>query len=264
LGLRLAILILLLGLLWSTGPYFYKGHKGCSDCHVPHYETEASCVDCHRGDHRTDRPQIAHYRLIRGEYACFTLVDSLAVKDGCRLISTSGCRRCHRTGRKGNGFATDLDTSFEQTLPEALADAIVNPAIFMPVFYFQEAAVTHLVNAILKSSAMYSPASIEDGRIIYFEKDKEDIHNIFTNQCGPCHRILTEQFGGLGRGIVGPNLSGIFSPYYFKNFKAGKSWNPDRLEQWLKNPRDIRSNARMQPIKLKEDELKRLIHIMNS
>lgn len=263
-GLRVSILTLLLGLLWSTGPYFYKGHRGCSECHIPHYETEATCVDCHRGNPGTDRTQIAHYQLIQGKYACFTLPDSPVVKDGYQLINTSGCRRCHRIGRKGNVLASDLDTSFEKTLPEALADAIINPATFMPNFYFQETTVTRLVNAILDSGAVYASTSNEDSRVIHFEEDIKDNDNIFNKHCGSCHRLLTQQFGGLGQGDIGPNLSGIFSRFYFKNFKDGKSWNADRLKQWLKNPRDIRVNTQMPPIKLTEDDLRHLIHMMNS
>lgn len=262
-GLRVTALTILLGLLWSTGPYFYTGQKGCSHCHVPHYETEASCVDCHRGIPGTDRAQIAHYQLVQGKYACFTFPDSPVVKDGQGLIDTSGCRRCHRTGRKGNGLASDLDTSFEKTLPEALADAIKNPAAFMPNFYFLEADIIRLVNAVLESSAVYASTSGEDIRIIHFEEDIKDSDNIFNKHCGSCHRLLTQKFGGLGQGDIGPNLSGIFSRFYFKNYKNGMPWNSNRLKQWLKNPRDIRPTSQMPPVILTEDELSHLIHIMN-
>ena len=252
---------ILLGLLWSTGPYFYMGHKGCSDCHIPHYEAEASCVDCHRGDPRTDRTRIAHYQLIQGKYACFSFPDSPVVKDGHRLINTSGCRRCHRTGRKGNALASVLDATLDKTLPETLADAIKNPAIFMPNFYFNESDILKLVNAVLASSAVYVSDSSETARIIHFEKNKEDNDNTFNKHCGSCHRVLTQQLGGIGQGDIGPNLSGIFSRFYFKNFKDGKTWNSKSLRQWLKNPRDIRINTQMPPVKLTEDELMHLIHI---
>lgn len=134
----------------------------------------------------------------------------------------------------------------------------------MPNFYFQETDITCLVNAILDSSAVYASTSSEDSRVIHFEEDIKDNDNIFNNRCGSCHRILTLTFGGLGRGDIGPNLSGIFSRFYFKNFKDGKFWNSKGLRQWLKNPRDVRVNAQMLPIKLTEDELVHLIHIMNS
>ena len=149
-------------------------------------------------------------------------------------------------------------------MPEALALAIKNPAIFMPDFCFQEADVIRLVNAILDSSAVYASTFNDDSRIIHFEEDIKDSDNIFNNSCGSCHRVLTIQFGGLGRGDIGPNLSGIFSRFYFKNFKDSKSWNSKRLKQWLKNPRDIRINTQMPPVKLTENELRHLIHIMIS
>lgn len=260
LGLRVSILAIFLGLLWSTGPYFYKGHKGCSDCHIPHYESEASCVDCHRGNPGTGRTQIAHYQLIKGKYACFTILESPVVKAGQRLIDTSGCRRCHPTGGKGNRLSSDLDTFFEKTLPESFADAIINPATFMPNFYFQETDVTRLVNAILDSSAVYASTSSETGRIIHFEEDITDRDNTFNKNCGSCHRVLTQQLGGLGQSDIGPNLTGIFTEFYYKNFRDGNSWNSNRLKQWLKNPRDIRTNAQMLPITLTEDEFRHLIH----
>lgn len=260
-GLRIFILTILLGLLWSTGPYFYKGHKGCVECHAPHFETDGTCIDCHRGDSRSNRIHIAHYRLIIGKYACFTLPENSVVREGRRLIGTSGCRRCHKTGHQGNRMASNFDASLDKTLPEALAFAINNPAIFMPNFYFQEADVTRLVNAILDSSAVYASTSNEDSRIIHFEENRVDSENMFDKYCGSCHRMLTQQLGGLGQGDIGPNLSGIFSEFYYKNFRDGKSWNSNRLKQWLKNPRDVRTNAQMLPITFTEDELRHLINI---
>ena len=152
----------------------------------------------------------------------------------------------------------------DTTLPEDLAHAIKYPAVFMPNFYFNEPDITKLVNAILGSSALWGPNSGEVPKIVYFEKSEIDNDNTFNKHCGSCHRVLTQQSGGLGQGDIGPNLSGILSRFYFKNFKDGKSWNADRLKQWLNNPRDIRTNAQMLPIKLTEDELNKLMHILHS
>ena len=262
-GLRICAVAILIGLIWWSGPYFYKGHKGCVQCHTPHFETDGTCVDCHRGNPRTRRLNIAHYRLIQGEYACFTLPEDSGVKAGRRLIDTAGCRRCHKTGNIGNLLASNLDATINTTLPEDLAHAIKNPAVYMPNFYFDEPDILNLVNAILGSSAVWETESGETFKIIYFDKKEED-NNTFNKRCGSCHRVLTAQYGGLGQGDIGPNLSGIFSRFYFKNFKDGKSWDANRLEQWLKNPRDIRDNAQMLPIKLTEDELRNLIHILSS
>jgi len=251
--------------VWTTGPHFYKGHTtGCLQCHSAHHEEWGACVDCHRGDPRTQRIQIAHHRLIRGEYACFSLPESPVVETGHRLINRSGCRRCHQTDHTGNVLASDLDTSFDKILPEVLADAIKTPAIFMPDFNFQETDVTRLVNAILASSAVYASKSGEISQVIHFEEDKEDSDNIFSRNCGSCHRILTQRIGGIGKGDIGPNLSGLFSEFYFQNLKGSKSWDSNILGQWLKNPRDIRNNAQMPPIRLTEKELRQLINIMGS
>jgi cytochrome c2 len=207
---------------------------------------------------------IAHYRLIRGKFACFTLPENSDVKEGRRMIDTSGCRRCHKTGNQGNRLASDLDASLDTTLPEDLAHAIQYPAVFMPNFYFDESDIVKLVNAILGSSAVWGPESAETPKIIYFETNKEDNNNTFNQNCGSCHRVLTQQFGGLGQGDIGPNLSGIFSRFYFKSFKDNESWDANRLEQWLKNPRAIRADAQMLPVKLTENELRHLIHILSS
>ncbi len=263
-GLRIFVVVTLMGLIWLAGPHFYKGHTDCAQCHTPHFETDGTCVDCHRGDPRSRRMNIAHYRLIQGEYACFTLPRNSNVLEGRQRIDTSGCRRCHKTGNQGNRLASNLDASLDTTLPEDLAHAIKYPAVFMPNFYFNEPDILYLVNAILGSSNLWRPDSAETPKIIYFEKSKEDRNNTFNKYCGSCHRVLTQQFGGLGQGDIGPNLSGIFSRFYFNNFNDGKSWNADRLKQWLKNPRDIRINAQMLPVKLSEDELRHLIHILGS
>lgn len=264
LGFRLSILTVFLGLVWTTGPHFYKGPTtGCLQCHSAHHKEWGTCVDCHQGDFRTQRIQIAHHRLIRGEYACFTLPESSVVKTGHRLINRSGCRRCHQTGHQGNVLASDLDTSFDNTLPEVLANAIKKPVTFMPDFYFQETDVTSLVNAILDSSAVYASKSGEVSQVIHFEGDKGDSYNIFSRYCGSCHRILTKRIGGIGKGDIGPNLSGLFNDFYFQNFKGSKSWNSNGLEQWLKNPRDIRRNAQMPPMHLKKDEFIHLLRVLD-
>jgi cytochrome c2 len=264
LGLRLSILTVFLVLVWTTGPHFYKGRTtGCLECHSAHHEEWGACVDCHRGDPRTQRIQIAHHRLIPGEYACFTLPESPVVETGHRLINTSGCRRCHQTAHKGNVLASDLDGVLLKVQPENLANAIKYPVTFMPDFYFQEPDVTSLVNAILDSSAVYASKSGEFSQVIHFEEDKEDSDNIFSRNCGACHRILTNHKGGIGKGDIGPNLSGLLSDYYFQNFKGSKSWDSNGLEKWLKNPRDIRSNAQMPPMHLKKDEFIHLLRVLD-
>jgi cytochrome c2 len=265
LGLRLSILTVFLGLVWSTGPHFYNGPTtGCLGCHSAHHEAWGTCVDCHRGDPRSQRIQIAHHRLIQGEYACFTFPESPAVKTGQQLVNISGCRRCHKTGGQGNSLASDLDGVLLKVQPEILANAIKYPVTFMPDFYFQETDVTRLVNAILNSGAVYGTTSRELCQVIHFEENKGDSDNIFSRSCGACHRILTKREGGIGKGNIGPNLSGIFSDFYFQNFKGGKFWDSNGLEQWLKNPRDIQPSAQMPPVDLKKDEFIYLLRIFDN
>ena len=134
----------------------------------------------------------------------------------------------------------------------------------MPDFYFQETDVTRLVNAILDSGAVYGSTSRDLSQVIHFEENKGDSDNIFSRSCGACHRILTKREGGIGKGDIGPNLSGIFSDFYFQNFKGGKSWDSNGLEQWLKNPRDIQPSAQMPPVDLKKDEFIYLLRIFDN
>ena len=134
----------------------------------------------------------------------------------------------------------------------------------MPHFNFQETDVTRLVNAILASSAVYGSESVELGQAIHFEEDTEDSDNVFSRNCGGCHRILTQRIGGIGKGDMGPNLSGIFSDFYFQTFKGRKPWDSNGLGQWLKNPRDIRTHAQMPPVHLKKDEFVHLLRIFDN
>jgi hypothetical protein len=64
--------------------------------------------------------------------------------------------------------------------------------------------------------------------------------------------------GALGAGDIGPNLSGLFSQHYPKTFRNGEVWSARNLRAWLKNPREIREWARMQPVVLTEKEMKEL------
>lgn len=85
---------------------------------------------------------------------------------------------------------------------------------------------------------------------------------MFVKQCGGCHKLLSKQYGGLGNGTAGPNLSGLFSRFYPLNFEGGKAWNEERLKRWLKNPRKLRSQTIMRPIPLKPGEWEQLLKVM--
>jgi cytochrome c2 len=97
---------------------------------------------------------------------------------------------------------------------------------------------------------------------VHFADVKKHRGNIFEKQCGPCHKILIEAFGALGKGNIGPNLSGLFSEHYPANLKDNGRWTADILKKWLENPRKYRENSQMRPIPLKEDEFKLLLGIL--
>jgi hypothetical protein len=71
----------------------------------------------------------------------------------------------------------------------------------------------------------------------------EWVENAFDKHCGGCHRVLTRRWGGLGSGLVGPNLSGLTSEFYPMPFREGEPWTAERLKKWLENPRHSPSGA---------------------
>jgi cytochrome c2 len=98
--------------------------------------------------------------------------------------------------------------------------------------------VTMLINIILAGSTgreMDKEVPSKD----HFNNSGKNNEDIFSKKCGSCHHALTERLGALGTGNSGPNLSGLFSPYYPKSFKNGEDWTARNLEEWLKNPRKI-------------------------
>ena len=256
-GLRLSILVVVAGMIWALNPVVDHSDVRCLQCHRSHHEKLGTCVDCHQGNPGTLRRPIAHDRLVAGEYVRFRLPKSVIAEDGRRLISQFACRRCHWIAGSGNRLAADLDRTRLKTLPDRLATAIRTPAIFMPDFYFSERIIITLVNAILDSNAAASMSG-EFFRVIHFERSGEHGDNIFNQRCGSCHRILTRQYGGLGQGNIGPDLSGFLTGFYPQNYMNGLRWDMNGLKIWLNNPRQIRKFAPMLPIQLSNDEIKRL------
>ena len=236
--------------------------SGCVKCHEPHYEEKGTCVDCHRGNPRTDRVSIAHYDLIPAKYADFTMEGSPVVKRGRALVKTSGCRRCHVIGGKGNRLATNLDRVLGAIRPQKLFDAIKTPVLFMPNFCFKEMHIIELVNAILAEAARTEPEAGEIPLVIHFENENKPKKNAFVKHCGSCHKALTARFGGLGEGDIGPDLSGLFSEYYPDTYDDKEQWSPKPLKKWLENPRKVRKNAQMAPVKLTSDEFSSLLEIL--
>jgi cytochrome c2 len=257
---RVWLLILLLSpvALQAEEPPAERNH--CLDCHPVHYVQRASCIDCHRGHPGTARIKIAHDGLIAGRFAAFTLEESPVVKRGEQRLKDYACRRCHVTAGKGNRVAANLDLSQQETSPEELAEAIKSPVLFMPDFHFSEQQRVELVNALLAGAMQVELPEGELPAVIHFEGKGTSREIQFEKHCGGCHRVLTMRYGGLGHGLIGPNLSGLFSEFYLKNFgEDGRAWTVESLEKWLKNPRKIRPLSQMPPLQLKPDEFQALV-----
>jgi len=235
---------------------------GCLQCHKPHYVKSGSCVSCHRGDGRSDRLAIAHRDLIRGKFSWFTLPGSPPLRRGEKMLENFACRRCHSSAGKGSRLAANLDRLPANTSPQKIFDSIKSQALFMPDFRFDDRQVADLVNAILAGALQAGHPVSETPQVVHFEKLQQHKENIFEKQCGPCHKVLTETRGALGKGDIGPNLSGLFTEFYPKTWKNDGRWTADNLKKWLNNPREIRVNSQMRPVPLKKDEIDRLLDIL--
>jgi len=234
--------------------------NSCLDCHVVHYTELGSCGDCHAGNPATRRVDIAHTGLIAARFSAFTLAENPVARQGEQRLKDYACRRCHVSDRKGNRLAIDLDVAPRYSTPQELMESIKTPVLFMPQFHFSEAQRVELVNAILAGAQRTGSTAGEQPSVIHFEGEKALLQVEFEKQCGLCHRALTDRLGGLGSGLIGPNLSGLLTQFYLQNFGDDKkSWTVENLEKWLKNPRKIRPLAQMPPLALKKDELERLV-----
>ena len=257
--------MIFLALLGATGEA-WGGRPSCLKCHPPHYRSLGGCVDCHRGDPRSDRVGIAHHDLVPGRYAWFAVPGAVQTERGRRLMETFACRRCHTSAGKGNRLAGNLDRLPRGTTAQAISDAVETPALFMPRFEFDERQRAELVNAVLcgarKAQAKGGKGAGETPQVVHFQKERADRDDVFEKRCAPCHRVLTRSRGGLGRGGIGPDLSGLFSGYYPKSAPGGAPWSRAALKKWLENPRQSRAFTTMRPVPLPEGEFARLMAIL--
>ncbi|MDA8414781.1 MAG: selenite/tellurite reduction operon c-type cytochrome lipoprotein ExtS [Desulfobacteraceae bacterium] len=256
--LTTALLILLAGATASAA----LSRQLCLSCHPVHYAGQGSCTACHRGNPASERKNIAHQQLIAGRYARFTLANDPLTRVGVRLLEQYACRRCHVIGGKGNRLSVSLDQATVRRSPGELAASILRPVQNMPDFHMKETQVTAVVNALLSDAALQPPAPAARPQVVHFDQAGSAGRDLFSIKCGPCHQMLTERLGALGRGDAGPNLSGVLSPFYPKSFKDDEEWNAGRLRRWLDNPRAIRAAARMRPVKLSEAEFRDLLGIL--
>lgn len=231
----------------------------CLECHPTHYTELDTCVACHRGFAGTARLNIAHEGLIVARFSSFTIKDDPIAKRGKQLVEDYACRRCHVSGDKGNRLAANLDYSQLEKNPEELEESIQSPVLFMPEFHFSQQQRIELINAIFLGGRQLKIPEHELPEVVHFEGEESTREFQFEKHCGSCHRVLTARFGGLGSGLIGPNLSGIFSEFYLLNFGEEKQrWSIENLEKWLKNPRKIRPFTQMPPLELKKDEFERI------
>lgn len=261
-GFYRTVLIVLAAFLLLPGMAFAARRNACLVCHGSHYAAQGSCVGCHRGNDRTDRKEIAHHDIIAGRFAHFTLKESPVVERGKRLVDGLACHRCHTYGGKGTRLATNLAGLASKAAPQAIFDSIKSPVLFMPNFHCDDSQIVALVNAILGGAERADSGAGETAQVVHFEDEKQGGENSFVQRCGPCHKALSERSGGLGSGDIGPNLSGLFSEYYLRTYRDAERWTPERLRKWLGNPRSIRANARMKPVRLAVGEFERLMETM--
>lgn len=243
---------------------FCAPQSACIACHRPHNLCKGDCVSCHRGDDRTRRKEIAHHDLVAGRFAHYQIEGSQVVERGKELLDSLACRRCHIYAEKGNRMAGSLDLTGATGKARDIHASIREPVLFMPNFHLSDTQIASLVNAILARARFINPPGGETPLVVHFQDLSNMQKNVFALQCGKCHKTLSEKSGGLGNGDVAPNLSGLFSEFYPRTYRDTKSWNPDNLKKWLDNPRDVRTNAVMQPVRLTQEEFQQLLELIHT
>jgi len=238
------------------------GRQLCLNCHPAHFAERGTCTSCHRGSLSSDRKNIAHARIIAGRYAGFTLGETAEVRAGMRLIEQYACRRCHVVAGRGNRLAASLDLAAARKAPPELAKSIQQPVEGMPDFRLNEQGQTAIINALQSAALLHKPGNTMQPQTVHFSTSTGSGRDLFSRKCGQCHRILSLRYGALGRGDIGPNLSGLLSPFYPQSFRTAERWSEARLADWLKNPRKTRPWALMQPVDLSRAELAELVSIM--
>lgn len=255
-AIRVTVLILL---LWLSlrGIATAAASSSCLKCHPSHHAGLDRCTGCHSGDDRATRKQITHLNLVPGRLVQYRIPGNPAVEPGRQWIEKSGCRRCHTINAKGNKLASNLDRLTGRHPLDLLA-SILKPVASMPDFRFDEETAGQLVNAILVAAKPDRSDSRKVPVVVRFNRKGDQQENTFEKRCGGCHQVLTKDWGGIGKGVAGPNLSGLLTGFYPTTYGKSQRWTDDRLRQWIANPRDSRPNARMQPVPVKREELTEL------
>jgi mono/diheme cytochrome c family protein len=253
---RAAVLIATLALGGCLkGPPPAAREAGCRSCHAAHYLREGSCHDCHRGNPGAAREELAHERLLAGRAAEIRLPTSFALREGRRLVEALACRRCHTIGGKGNRLATSLDGVVWKREQAELVGSVRAPVENMPDFGLDEAQAEALAAFLLKSG---HPDQPQDTYRVHFSRPASALATVFHKECGGCHRLLGRT-GPVGTGNAGPNLSGLFTPFYPDTAPGDRRWTERALADWLRNPRAFRAHTTMPPVALGEDDLSKLV-----
>lgn len=174
---------------------------------------------------------------------------------GRESVERLSCRRCHIVGGSGNRLATNLDRIVWKREQQGLAHSIAAPVENMPRFGLDERQVEVVIAALLSGA---DPERAEPTYRVHFSGGAARADSVFETRCGGCHRALTGG-GPLGRASAGPNLSGLFSPFYPETAPANREWTGDALTKWLENPRSARPLAAMRPVRLEPGEPGRLV-----
>ena len=224
-------------------------------------EALEDCTVCHRGNALTTRKDLAHFGLIAARHSWYVDMQAPAVKQGEDLVKAYACRRCHVIGERGNPLATSLDAVAAKRSSHELEQAILHPALFMPLFPVAHISLELLLNRVLAGGYFSSKESDNQPLVVYFSHEAQE-EDAFTRYCGSCHRLLSNARGGLGSARIGPNLSGMGTDFFPHSAKDNKAWTRKMLQDWIENPRKIRPLATMPPLRLKEGELNQVLDIV--
>ena len=255
-GARLAVLILA-GVLAAgcvKAPAVQAAVEGCRSCHTPHYVHQGACRDCHRGNALVVRKDLAHQGLLSGRVAEWSFAQGDTVGEGRRLVESSACRRCHTIAGSGNRLATPLGGVLWKREQRALVASIATPAAYMPDFGFSPTQIEAVLAYLLQQA---TGTTADSAYRVQFSPTRASA-STFASKCGACHRALGAM-GPLGDGAQGPNLSGLFTPFYPHTAPGNRPWSPERLGGWLANPRTARAATTMLPVPVTAEELPRVI-----
>jgi cytochrome c2 len=139
----------------------------------------------------------------------------------------------------------------------ALVASITAPVENMPRFGLDSRQAEAIVATLLRHGER---SRADDAYRVHFDRAPATLETtVFERECGRCHRVLTPS-GPLGSGDSGPNLSGLFTPYYPRTAPGDVAWTPALLAEWTKNPRASRPATTMPPVEpLPQGDWRRLV-----